>query len=77
VAGLELNEHFWKEVAAVDPEEASYEAVALAVGRRLADGDYGEYNNGAFLNECGEYLLDWVACLDALAESEVPATADD
>ncbi|MFC3476215.1 alpha-1 4-glucan-protein synthase [Halobacterium litoreum] len=77
VAGLELNEHFWKEVAAVDPEEASYAAVAQAVGRRLTDGDYGEYNNGAFLNECGEYLLDWVQCLDALADREVAVPADD
>ncbi|MFB6073249.1 MAG: alpha-1 4-glucan-protein synthase [Halobacterium sp.] len=77
VAGLELNEHFWEEVAAVDPAEDSYAGVAQAVGRRLAEGDYGEYNNGAFLNECGEYLLDWVQCLDALADREVAVPADD
>ena len=77
VAGLELNEHFWTEVAAVEPEDDSYVAVAEAVGRRLADTDYEEYNNGAFLNECGEYLLDWVACLDALADHEVAVTASD
>jgi hypothetical protein len=77
VAGLELNEHFWEEVAAVEPNEASYAAVAQAVGRRLVEGDYEEYNNGAFLNECGEYLLDWVRCLDDLAEQEVAVPADD
>jgi len=77
VAGLELNEHFWTEVAAVDPVEASYEAVARAVGERLAAGDYAEYNNGAFLNECGEYLLDWVNCCAALADRKVAAPADD
>jgi hypothetical protein len=77
VAGLELNEHFWKEVAAVDPDEASYEAVACAVGERLVEGDYDEYNNGAFLNECGEYLLDWVDCCAALSEQTVAAPADD
>ncbi|WP_232701681.1 alpha-1 4-glucan-protein synthase [Halobacterium wangiae] len=77
VAGLELNEHFWKEVAAAEPDAESYAAVARAVGGRLAEGDYDEYNNGAFLNECGEYLLDWVHCLDALAEQRaVPAATD-
>jgi hypothetical protein len=77
VAGLELNEHFWEEVAAVEPREESYAGVAQAVGERLVEGDYEEYNNGAFLNECGEYLLDWVRCLDELAEQEVAVPADD
>ncbi|GAA0273682.1 alpha-1 4-glucan-protein synthase [Halobacterium noricense] len=77
VAGLELNEHFWTEVAAVEPEEDSYEAVARAVGERLVEGDYEEYNNGAFLVECGEYLLDWVDCCAALADQRAPAPADD
>ncbi|MCG1002909.1 MULTISPECIES: alpha-1 4-glucan-protein synthase [Halobacterium] len=77
VAGLELNEHFWKEVAAVEPDEDSYEAVARAVGERLVEGDYEEYNNGAFLAECGEYLLDWVDCCAELAEQRAAAPADD
>ncbi|MDL0122456.1 MULTISPECIES: alpha-1 4-glucan-protein synthase [Halobacterium] len=77
VAGLELNEHFWEEVAAADPAAETYAGVAEAVGRRLADGEYDSYNNGAFLNECGEYLLDWVACLDALADREIAAAAGD
>jgi hypothetical protein len=77
VAGLELNEHFWKEVAAVEPDEDSYEAVARAVGERLVAGDYEEYNNGAFLAECGEYLLDWVDCCAELADQRAAAPADD
>ncbi|CQH54592.1 homolog to arabinopyranose mutase [Halobacterium hubeiense] len=77
VAGLELNEHFWKEVAAVEPDEDSYEAVARAVGERLVESDYEEYNNGAFLAECGEYLLDWVDCCAELAEQRAVAVADD
>ncbi len=77
VAGLELNEHFWEEVAAVDPEAASYAAVARAVGESLVDGDYEEYNNGAFLAECGEYLLDWVDCCGELAAQRAAAPADD
>ena len=77
VAGLELNEHFWKEVAAVDPDRATYEAVARAVGERLVERDYEEYNNGAFLNECGEYLLDWLDCCAVLSDQTVAAPADD
>jgi hypothetical protein len=77
VAGLELNEHFWREVAAAEPDERSYAAVARAVGERLAAGDYEEYNNGAFLNECGEYLLDWLHCLDVLADQRATVPADD
>jgi hypothetical protein len=77
VAGLELNEHFWKEVAAVEPDEDSYEAVARAVGERLVESDYEEYNNGAFLAECGEYLLDWVDCCAELADQRAAAVADD
>ncbi|WP_336037683.1 alpha-1 4-glucan-protein synthase [Halobacterium yunchengense] len=77
VAGLELNEHFWEEVDAATPAEPTYAAVARAVGERLRDGDYEEYNNGAFLEECGEYLLDWVNCCAELADEKVAAPADD
>jgi hypothetical protein len=81
VAGLELNEHFWEEVDAVDPDvadgEDAYAAIARAVGERLVAGDFGDYNNGAFLNECGEYLLDWVNCCVALTDETVSVPADD
>ncbi|WP_336344565.1 alpha-1 4-glucan-protein synthase [Halalkalicoccus ordinarius] len=52
-----------------------YAAVYEAMGRRLAEGEFDEYRNGAFLNHVGESMLDWLECLDAL--SRVPAVADD
>jgi hypothetical protein len=45
---------------------------------RLADGDFSDLNNGAFLTHCGEYMQDWLDCLDALAPVDPqPAPADD
>jgi hypothetical protein len=47
---------------------------------RLADGDFSELNNGAFLNHVGEYMHDWLDCLDALAPLDAdrqPVAADD
>jgi hypothetical protein len=41
----------------------------------LAEGDFDEWNNGAFLNHCGEYMRDWLDCLDAIRRA--PAAADD
>ncbi|MFB6220329.1 MAG: alpha-1 4-glucan-protein synthase, partial [Halolamina sp.] len=40
----------------------AFEAMADA----LATGDFTEWNNGAFLNYCGEYMNDWLDCLSAL-----------
>ncbi|MFC7045667.1 alpha-1 4-glucan-protein synthase [Halobacteriaceae archaeon GCM10025711] len=77
VAGLELNEHLWEIVDDVDPDEPTYAGVYRAMARRLADGDWSEYNNGAFLNHVGESMLDWLDALDALDADRVPALADD
>ena len=44
----------------------SFEAVFAAMADALAEGDFSEWNNGAFLNHCGEYMRDWLDCLDAL-----------
>ncbi|WP_276271829.1 alpha-1 4-glucan-protein synthase [Haloarcula litorea] len=80
VHGLELNEHVWEEIDAVGDDADSYAEVFEAMAERLAEGDYEDWENGAFLNYCGEYMLDWLDCLDELetAESEqVPAAADD
>jgi len=68
VAGLELNEHVWKTVDTAGGDAESYAGVAHDVGVALASGDYDDFNNGAFLNHCGEYLLDWLHCLDELGE---------
>ncbi|APW97619.1 alpha-1 4-glucan-protein synthase [Halobiforma lacisalsi AJ5] len=44
----------------------SYADVFEAMARELADGDWEEYNNGAFFNYVGEHMLDWLECLEAL-----------
>ncbi|WP_135302854.1 alpha-1 4-glucan-protein synthase [Haloarcula amylovorans] len=80
VHGLELNEHVWEIVDSVGGDADSYAEVFEAMGRALAEGDFADWENGAFLNHCGEYMLDWLDCLDAIAATEsepVPAAADD
>ncbi|MBV0922981.1 alpha-1 4-glucan-protein synthase [Halomicroarcula limicola] len=80
VHGLELNEHVWEILDSVGEGAESYAEVFEAMGRALADGDFADWENGAFLNHCGEYMLDWLDCLDAIAAAEtgpVPAAADD
>ncbi|WP_136589988.1 alpha-1 4-glucan-protein synthase [Salinigranum halophilum] len=78
VPGLELNEHLWEYVDEVGDDATSYAEAFRAMADRLAEGDFSDLNNGAFLNHCGEYMRDWLACLDALAAVEPqPAPADD
>ena len=75
VAGLELNEHVWEVVDEAGDDADSYAAVFDAMADALAEGDFSEWNNGAFLNHCGEYMRDWLDCLDAIRRT--PAPADD
>ena len=75
VAGLELNEHVWEVIDEAGADADSYAAVFDAMADALAEGDFGEWNNGAFLNHCGEYMRDWLDCLDAIRRT--PALADD
>jgi len=80
VHGLELNEHVWEEVDAVGAGADSYRAVFAAMADRLAEGDYEDWENGAFLNHCGEYMRDWLDCLEQLEAATAkaaPAAADD
>ncbi len=81
VAGLELNEHLWTIIADVGSDATTYAGVFEAMGRELAAGDFGSYNNGAFFNHVGEHMLDWLDCLDELTELEqydrTTAVADD
>ena len=80
VHGLELNEHVWEEIDAVGGDADSYEEVFAAMADRLAEGDYEDWENGAFLNYCGEFMRDWVDCLDELAADTAerePVAADD
>jgi hypothetical protein len=59
----------------------TYAGVFAAMADALATGDFEDYQNGAFLNHVGEYMQDWLACLDELddldAASDVRAPADD
>ena len=75
VHGLELNEHIWEVVDDAGAGADSYAGVARDIARRLADGDFSAYENGAFLNHCGEYTLDWLDCLDALTDTQPTAVA--
>jgi len=75
VHGLELNEHIWEVVDEAGADADSYAGVARDVARRLAEGDFSAYENGAFLNHCGEYTLDWLDCLGVLTERQPTAVA--
>ncbi|WP_178917710.1 alpha-1 4-glucan-protein synthase [Natronomonas gomsonensis] len=78
VAGLELNEHLWEIIDDAGADADSYAAVFEAMAEELRDGDYSAYNNGAFFNHVGEYMYDWLDCLDSLESLQrVPAAADD
>jgi len=84
VPGLELNEHVWEVIDDAEPETipedttAAYRAVTSAVADALADGSFDDWENGEFLNYCGEYLRDWLDCLAALdGEEPRPVAARD
>ncbi|WP_132058373.1 alpha-1 4-glucan-protein synthase [Halorussus amylolyticus] len=78
VPGLELNEHLWEVIDDAGADADSYAAVFEAMATELAEGDFEAYNNGAFFNYVGEYMLDWLAALDELRTLRTaPAPADD
>ena len=78
VPGLELNEHLWEIVDDVGIGADSYAGVFEAMARELAEGDFETYENGAFFNYVGEYMLDWLAALDELRPLRTaPVPADD
>ncbi|MFC6989536.1 alpha-1 4-glucan-protein synthase [Haloplanus sp. GCM10025708] len=79
VAGLELNEHLWEVVDDAGADADSYAGVFRAIADELVAGDWSDWNNGAFLNYCGEYMHDWLDCLDAVESESVdrPLPADD
>ncbi|MFB6123454.1 MAG: alpha-1 4-glucan-protein synthase [Haloferacaceae archaeon] len=71
VAGLELNEHLWEIVDDAGADADSYAGVFRAIADELVAGDWSDWNNGAFLNYCGEYMCDWLDCLDAIESTSV------
>ena len=82
VPGLELNEHVWEIVDDVGDDADTFAGVFAAMADAMATGEF-DYENAEFLTYCGEYMRDWLACLDELrpgtlaAEDRVSVTADD
>ena len=66
VPGLELNEHLWEVVDDIGDDTGGYAEFFATAGETLSEGDWSEYNNGAFFNHVGEYMLNWLDCLDEL-----------
>ena len=77
VPGLELNEHLWTVVDDVGDDAETFADAYAAMADALADGEFSEWTNGAFLNHVGEHMRDWLACLDELAGTKRVAPADD
>ncbi|NLV10581.1 alpha-1 4-glucan-protein synthase [Halomicrobium mukohataei] len=82
VHGLELNEHVWEIVDDAGDDAESYAGVFRAMAQALAEGDFDDWENGPFLNYCGEYMLDWLSCLDeidpgSLSDEPTAVPADD
>ncbi|MFB6136477.1 MAG: alpha-1 4-glucan-protein synthase [Halobacteriaceae archaeon] len=82
VAGLELNEHVWEVADRADPVvsgdgPAAYAAVYETLADELVAGDWSAYTNGEFLSHVGEYMHDWLDCLDALARRSERVSLDD
>jgi len=71
VHGLELNEHVWEILDAVGEDADSYAEAFREMSEALADGDFEDWENGAFLNFCGEYMLDWLDCLAAIEPGSI------
>ncbi|XGI84345.1 alpha-1 4-glucan-protein synthase [Halorutilales archaeon Cl-col2-1] len=74
VAGLELNEHLWETVDSVGDDAESYEEVFEEIADSLVEGDWDDLNNGEFLSYCGEYMHDWLDCLEDLSETTQTAS---
>jgi hypothetical protein len=80
VPGLELNEHVWEVVDGAGEDAETWTEAAREMADALATGDFSEWTNGAFLNHCGDYLNDWLDCLDAVearTDAPAPTVADD
>ncbi|AQL44377.1 alpha-1 4-glucan-protein synthase [Halorientalis sp. IM1011] len=80
VPGLELNEHVWEIIDEVGDDADSYAGVFAAMADAMAEGDF-DYENAAFINYCGEFMRDWLSCLEGLRPGSVsehaPTSADD
>jgi hypothetical protein len=80
VPGLELNEHVWEVVDDAGEGAETWSEAARGMADALADGDFSAWANGAFLNHCGDYMGDWLDCLEdieAQTDARPSAVADD
>ena len=71
VPGLELNEHLWEIVddvgGDVSPDDDEpYAAIFAAMADELEGGDWSDYNNGEFFNYVGEFMNDYLDCLETI-----------
>lgn len=73
VPALELNEHVWEIVDAVGDDATTYAEAFDAMATGLVEHD-AEYNNDDFLTYVGEYMHEWLDCLDELAPVETERT---
>ena len=73
VPALELNEHVWEIVDAVGDDATNYAEAFDAMASALVKHE-GDYNNDDFLAYVGEYMHEWLDCLDELAPVETERT---
>jgi hypothetical protein len=73
VPALELNEHVWEIVDEVGDDATSYAEAFDAMASALVKHE-GDYNNDDFLAYIGEYMHEWLDCLDELAPAETERT---
>ena len=66
VAGLELNEHVWEVLDDVAADADSFEDAFAEMADALATGEFDNWNNGNFLNYCGDAMQDWIDCLNEI-----------
>jgi len=76
VAGLELNEHLWKLVDDAGGNADTYADAFAEMADALLHAE-ADYRNGEFLAHVGEYMHDWLDCLDELQSVRRSVPADD
>jgi len=72
VPGLELNEHVWEIIDDAGEGAETFAGAYRAMADAMVAADV-DYENADFLAYVGEYMHDWLACLDALEPGTIPA----
>jgi len=66
VPGLELNEHVWEIVDEVGGGAESYDEAFEEMADAMIEASERDYINSEFYRKCGEYMKDWLSCLEKL-----------